>query len=351
MLTMTGGDRSPEGPSIRRFTVQGCEFAVDFTSGACFRIVDSASVCEPRAYTQEATAKATGDGTVRASQDEVSSSRGSLTREEQGTSREATRLEGQTRLSHEALLREVSLLGVTRAMSVLDVGCGTGALTGLLGMRAANVVGLDVDQANLSVSIAKTAAAGLRNVTHVLADFRNLPSLSGQFDLAVARLLFQHLPCPVEDAIHITRFVRHGGRLALIDIDQGTMVDYPDQPAALSRLHDAHIEAQRSIGGDRLVGRKLPHHMIAAGLADIAVIMLPNCTIVPPVPDIAAQSVAQFILHFSMIRDYLVRDTGAITDSHFEESIEAGIEYYGQAGHVHYSQMFLVSGTVVHRSA
>jgi ubiquinone/menaquinone biosynthesis C-methylase UbiE len=227
---------------------------------------------------------------------------------------------------------------------VLDVGSGTGALTNAVAKFAAHVVGLDTSRANLAVAGKAAADLGLDNVSYVVGDFRD-PCLQGGYDMAVARFLFQHLADPVGDAVLISRLVRPGGRVGVIDIDDGANIMYPEPPAALTRLYRAHAEGQACIGGDRFVGRKLYHYLSAAGLANVSVRPLTQCFVTPPVRGIVAQSVAHFILHFSSIRDHLVGGARTITASEFDEAIEAGIAYIGQSGNIQHSELFIAAGT------
>ena len=75
---------------------------------------------------------------------------------------------------------------------VLDVGCGTGALTTPLSRAGFSVTGVDVSQAMLD-QIAKSRRV-VKQVGDVLDSRLGLPSKFGEFDAVVSRWLLPHFP-------------------------------------------------------------------------------------------------------------------------------------------------------------
>jgi len=72
-----------------------------------------------------------------------------------------------------------------RGKQVLELGCGTGQLSGWLAERGATVVGVDVSHAALSKN---------RHARTVLAAAEQLPFADSSFDLIVGSLILHHLP-------------------------------------------------------------------------------------------------------------------------------------------------------------
>ena len=106
-------------------------------------------------------------------------------------------------------------LAAQSGTAVLELGSGTGRVTGDLGRRGVSVVGVDNDPAMLAH--ASRVTAGLPVRTH-LADIRSL-ELGERFDLilAPARVLEAVGPCTERDRV-LARLARHlgpGGCLAL----------------------------------------------------------------------------------------------------------------------------------------
>ena len=107
---------------------------------------------------------------------------------------EAERLELKTK--REKILEELKLVPLYPGMDVLDVGCGTGAVTRILAERVSpgRVVGLDLSEERLSVARDLAREKGVSNVEYVKADVRDLDPKNNKFDLAYSRFLFQYLP-------------------------------------------------------------------------------------------------------------------------------------------------------------
>lgn len=106
-------------------------------------------------------------------------------------------------------------LPLTRAM-ILDIGCGTGSLSGVLAACGHTVTGIDLSPAMIAQAIAKAQAAG-QSITFKVMEASD-PQLSPQhFDLIVCRHLLWALP---EPALVLQRWVKllaPEGRLLLIE--------------------------------------------------------------------------------------------------------------------------------------
>ena len=79
---------------------------------------------------------------------------------------EAERLELKTK--REKILEELKLVPLHPGMDVLDVGCGTGAVTRILAERVSpgRVVGLDLSKERLSVAREIAREQGVSNVEY-----------------------------------------------------------------------------------------------------------------------------------------------------------------------------------------
>src|SRR3712207_4525209 len=87
--------------------------------------------------------------------------------------------------------------GLRQGMQVLDVGCGTGAVTRSLAKIAApgRVVGVDISTSRLTQARELAAAHGV-DAEFIEGDACCLPLSSASFDYAWSRFLFEHLPEP-----------------------------------------------------------------------------------------------------------------------------------------------------------
>ncbi len=175
------------------------------------------------------------------------------------------------------LFRQARLAG---ASAVLEVGCGTGAVTAeVAGMMRASLVGLDIDADML-------AFARRRNpdVLWVQGDAHALPFRDASFDVVFCHFLLLWVRVPAQVVAEMARVVRPGGCvLACAEPDYGGRIDYPPELARLGRLQ---AQALREQGADPEVGRRLGAYFAAAGLRATVGIMGGNWT-VPAEPDAA----------------------------------------------------------------
>jgi SAM-dependent methyltransferase len=93
-------------------------------------------------------------------------------------------------------------------------------------------------------------------------------------DFSYARLLFQHLPNPLEVLGEMRRVTRQGGIVAILDVDDRTNIIHP-APNGLEDLEKRIADAQAAAGGDRHVGRKLHGYMHEIGLQEVSVEHIP----------------------------------------------------------------------------
>jgi 2-polyprenyl-3-methyl-5-hydroxy-6-metoxy-1,4-benzoquinol methylase len=88
--------------------------------------------------------------------------------------------------------------------SLLDIGCGEGVLTHRWAERLAprRVVGLDLDDPLLHAEWAKRAAP---NLAYMVQKAENLPFADGEFDVATAIEVLEHVPDPEHTVAEMAR--------------------------------------------------------------------------------------------------------------------------------------------------
>jgi ubiquinone/menaquinone biosynthesis C-methylase UbiE len=110
--------------------------------------------------------------------------------------------------------RFVDDLGITPAMQVLDVACGTGNLAIPAARKGAQVTGVDIATNLLEQARARASAEGLQ-VTFKEGDAEQLPFPDAQFDLVMTMFGAMFAPDPEKVASEVARVCRHGGRIAM----------------------------------------------------------------------------------------------------------------------------------------
>jgi ubiquinone/menaquinone biosynthesis C-methylase UbiE len=151
---------------------------------------------------------------------------------------------------------------------VLDVGCGSGAVT----MDVSDACGGTVVGVDASRGMLRQAERYLRgppsphkeDVRLVRADGHRLPFPDGVFDAAVCNLVLMWVEDPQRVVNEMARVVRPGGRvLASLEPDFGGKVDHPEDPMVDPVFRGSSI---RRRGGDPHIGRKLRALFVRAGL-------------------------------------------------------------------------------------
>jgi SAM-dependent methyltransferase len=161
--------------------------------------------------------------------------------------------------------------GLADAVDVLEIGCGPGFVTALLleSFPRATVTGLDVDPTMLAYAREHVGGTDRATFVEASAAASGLPGAS--FDVALARLVLQHVPSVRDVLLELRRVLRPGGRLIAVDSDFGCPTLFEPEPAFARELFGAAAEGQRRRGGDPHIGRKLPRLLREAGLTAIAV--------------------------------------------------------------------------------
>jgi len=189
---------------------------------------------------------------------------------------EAERLELKTR--RKRILEELRYVPIRPGNRVLDVGCGTGAVTRILAQRAApgEVVGLDLSGERLARAEAIARKARLRNVRFLRGDARTIDLGPRKFDLVYSRCLFQYLPGRpgMDTLMAMKRAARRGARVCVADVDGNTLYRYPLERRWAETL-EAFLREVEKRGFDPFVGRKLYGMFHQAGFQDIRVNILP----------------------------------------------------------------------------
>jgi len=104
---------------------------------------------------------------------------------------------------------------------VLDIGCGTGALSLRAARRGAKVVGIDVNSDMLEIAHRKAAQVGLEEAIEFqekgVGELDGFPS--GSFDAVISGLCFSELSLQEQDytLAQVYRLLKPGGLLLIVD--------------------------------------------------------------------------------------------------------------------------------------
>jgi ubiquinone/menaquinone biosynthesis C-methylase UbiE len=185
----------------------------------------------------------------------------------------AARLERRAQAEDEVAARAtyLTLLDISAGERVLDVGCGSGAVTRDIARRVGEhglAVGLDPSPELLALARRLAEGAGLDDRT----EFREgnalrLPFPDGSFDVVVCATVLSHVPEGEAAIPELARVLRPGGRLGVFDFDADmTIFTHPDR--ALTRRIVAAASDATAVDGWLV---RLPFLFERAGIADARV--------------------------------------------------------------------------------
>lgn len=153
--------------------------------------------------------------------------------------------------------------GISSSNSILEVGCGTGAvLQELIRPLNARSFGLDINPNYLTYTAQSHPQSRL-----ILGDAHQLPLADVCFDVCLCHYLLLWVSDPSQVIQEMYRVTRSGGVvMALAEPDYGSRVDYPQDLSLLGKWQMDSLEQQ---GADPLLGRKLRAHFSNCGLLDV----------------------------------------------------------------------------------
>lgn len=170
------------------------------------------------------------------------------------------------------------LLGVEPGIVAVDVGCGSGFFTRMIGKGLQNhgrVIGVDVDKKLL---VAATEIARRENMS-TLIEFKegnvyNLPLPSDFADVVACHTLLYMLGKPTKALNEMVRVAKVGGRVAAVESDYSGCVIYDpfdkDYVELAYKFNKAVIGSFKKLyGADLTIGSKLPSMFLKAGLVEI----------------------------------------------------------------------------------
>lgn len=120
--------------------------------------------------------------------------------------------------SHRALIKRIKAVADNRPIRVLDIGCGTGVFASRIrdALPMAKVWGVDLVSGMLEKGRDRWKALA-NDVLPVQGDSECLPFASDSFDFITCANSFHHYPNQDRAVAEMSRVLRPGGRLLIID--------------------------------------------------------------------------------------------------------------------------------------
>jgi SAM-dependent methyltransferase len=182
---------------------------------------------------------------------------------------EYVRLEMQAKSLEPFARQALAAAGVGAGWRCLDVACGTGAVTRLLGEMvgaSGSVHAVDIDNRHADVTVAKLRADGPDIYSTEQFDATGPGSPRGApFDLVFARLLICHMTDPAGTVKNLWNWVAPGGVLLIQDYDMGVMKVTPPN-ALVEEGFEIIQQCFAKAGKDYRAGSSMPHYFQRANI-------------------------------------------------------------------------------------
>ena len=159
-------------------------------------------------------------------------------------------------------------------MTVLDVGCGAGAITADIAKAVAPdgmVLGIDRDDANLAIAVQEQGGIGnLRFESRDILMFEIGNASHGSFDIVTAARTVQWISEPERAIVQMKKAAKAGGRVIVLDYNLDETRWEPEPPSAFRQFYQTFLDWRTANHWDNRMASHLTELFHSAGLIDIA---------------------------------------------------------------------------------
>jgi SAM-dependent methyltransferase len=174
-------------------------------------------------------------------------------------------------LNRRSLERDHAVLAslLKPGMAVLDVGCGTGAITAGIARAVGpqgRVVGVDRDATLLE--LVQRHRQDLPNLRFLNGDALSLP-FSGEFDIVTAARTLQRISQPASALEQMKKSARPRGLVVALDYNHAENTWEPSPPIEFQLFYGAFLDWRDAHGWDNRMAEHLPGLFRSVGLAEV----------------------------------------------------------------------------------
>lgn len=164
-----------------------------------------------------------------------------------------------------------SLLGLlTSELSVLDVGCGSGAITADIAQRVkGKVVGIDFSQH--LIQLAQKNYEHIPNLSFRFANFNDYVS-DEPFDLVIAARTLQWVNNPSEVVSKMVSLLKTGGKISINEYNHAKIEWSPAPPKSMLDFYEAFLIWRKDAGFDNQIADSLSIIYNDLGLTDLNIV-------------------------------------------------------------------------------
>jgi ubiquinone/menaquinone biosynthesis C-methylase UbiE len=174
---------------------------------------------------------------------------------------------------HRTLERDYSTLLpiLNKGLRVLDVGCGTGAISQGIARRVGNdgfVTG--IDNTSTFIESGRETYGHVSNLELRCADLFEFPA--EKYDLVIAARVLQWLNNPREALKKLGSFLKPGGLLSVLDYDHTGLSWNPDPPESMQTFYNAFLAWRAHAGMNNAIASCLEEYFVETGFHSVQVI-------------------------------------------------------------------------------
>jgi SAM-dependent methyltransferase len=204
-------------------------------------------------------------------------------------------------------------------MTVLDVGCGTGAITEGVARAVepgGHVVGLDMSKD--LIGLARARAARQANLSFELADVATLAHEQRRFDVVTAARMLLWLADPRAALAAMAGVVRPGGLMVVLDYNLRRTSWEPAPPESVPAFYEAFLEWRAQAGMDNEMADHLEAMFEELGLREV------RCS---PQPELARRGEQDFDVRIALWGQVIAtRGHQVVADGFLSEARRAAAE-------------------------
>lgn len=170
----------------------------------------------------------------------------------------------------EASYRTLTTL-IKPGMTVLDVGCGSGAITrdiAALAGETGKVTGMDPSEH--LIAQAREKYQEIPSLEFVVADVYTY-SPTGSFDVVASARTLQWLAQPQEALLRMAGFLKAGGILSVLDYNHEKLSWQPIPPPSMLSFYHAFLQWRADAGMQNDIADRLAEYFQKAGLQEITI--------------------------------------------------------------------------------
>lgn len=156
-----------------------------------------------------------------------------------------------------------------QGMSVLDIGCGTGAISrGIARMVGNSGKVIGIDHTSHFIESGKVTCREQKNLQLIHADLFEFQTPE-KFDLVIAARVLQWLSDPAGALLQMKSFLRNGGQLSVLDYDHEALEWQPLPPDSMLTFYSKWLQWRSDAAMNNRIARDLPRYFSEAGLSAV----------------------------------------------------------------------------------